>query len=305
MKRKVLLMGRSGAGKTSMRAIIFDNVVARQTTTFGATIDVNNSTVRFWGDLQLDLWDCGGQQSFMDQYLDGRRNTIFAQVHTLIYIFDVQKTTASDLVYFGNILDALQAGSGIGVASRSKQRQRDDEDSSEENSDGEHSISGESGPRVHILLHKMDLVESGERQHVYEQRAVEARAKCKAAGFERVQIFATSIYNETLYTAWSEIVSTLNPHVTQLSKYLSRFSDVIGASEVVLFERTTLLVVSQSRSKHTAAITNGDAQGQALSDQHQLQKLNGDRADEPESEWPEDRCAKIAQAIKLFRLGCK
>lgn len=146
--------------------------------------------------------------AFMDQYLDGRRNTIFAQVHTLIYIFDVQKTTASDLVYFGNILDALQAGSGIGVASRSKQRQRDDEDSSEENSDGEHSISGESGPRVHILLHKMDLVESGERQHVYEQRAVEARAKCKAAGFERVQIFATSIYNETLYTVGMEPISS-------------------------------------------------------------------------------------------------
>lgn len=58
---QVLLMGRSGSGKTSMRSIIFDNVVARETRNLGATIDVESSQVRFLGDLQLDLWDCGGQ----------------------------------------------------------------------------------------------------------------------------------------------------------------------------------------------------------------------------------------------------
>lgn len=54
-------MGRSGSGKTSMRSIIFDNVVARETRNLGATIDVESSQVRFLGDLALDLWDCGGQ----------------------------------------------------------------------------------------------------------------------------------------------------------------------------------------------------------------------------------------------------
>ena len=55
-------MGRSGSGKTSMRSIIFDNVVASDTRRLGATIDVESSQVRFLGDLQLDLWDCGGQE---------------------------------------------------------------------------------------------------------------------------------------------------------------------------------------------------------------------------------------------------
>jgi len=55
-------MGRSGSGKTSMRSIIFDNVVARDTKRLGATIDVDTSQIRFLGDLQLDLWDCGGQE---------------------------------------------------------------------------------------------------------------------------------------------------------------------------------------------------------------------------------------------------
>lgn len=55
-------MGRSGSGKTSMRSIIFDNVVAKDTRHLGATIDVDTSQIRFLGDLQLDLWDCGGQE---------------------------------------------------------------------------------------------------------------------------------------------------------------------------------------------------------------------------------------------------
>lgn len=59
-------MGRSGSGKTSMRSIIFDNVVARDTKRLGATIDVDTSQIRFLGDLQLDLWDCGGQECALD-----------------------------------------------------------------------------------------------------------------------------------------------------------------------------------------------------------------------------------------------
>uniref|UniRef100_A0A4X1SMR8 Ras-related GTP-binding protein n=1 Tax=Sus scrofa TaxID=9823 RepID=A0A4X1SMR8_PIG len=60
MKKKVLLMGKSGSGKTSMRSIIFANYIARDTRRLGATIDVEHSHVRFLGNLVLNLWDCGG-----------------------------------------------------------------------------------------------------------------------------------------------------------------------------------------------------------------------------------------------------
>ena len=61
VKKKVLLMGRSGSGKTSMRSIIFADYLARDTTRLSATIDVEYSQVRFLGNLHLHLWDCGGQ----------------------------------------------------------------------------------------------------------------------------------------------------------------------------------------------------------------------------------------------------
>ena len=86
MRKKVLLMGKSGSGKTSMRSIIFANYIARDTRRLGATsqnlfknifqsqsifffhfyinsnfkVDVEQSYVRFLGNLVLNLWDCGG-----------------------------------------------------------------------------------------------------------------------------------------------------------------------------------------------------------------------------------------------------
>lgn len=59
-KKKVLLMGKSGSGKSSMRNIIFSNYVAKDVRRLGATIDVEHSRVKFLGNLSLNLWDCGG-----------------------------------------------------------------------------------------------------------------------------------------------------------------------------------------------------------------------------------------------------
>jgi len=65
---KVLLMGRMGSGKTSMRSIIFANYLARDAYRITFTVDVNKHRVRFLGGLVLSLWDCGGQDMFMEQY---------------------------------------------------------------------------------------------------------------------------------------------------------------------------------------------------------------------------------------------
>lgn len=46
-KKKVLLMGKSGSGKTSMRSIIFANYAAKDTMRLGPTLDVEHSHVRY------------------------------------------------------------------------------------------------------------------------------------------------------------------------------------------------------------------------------------------------------------------
>jgi Ras-related GTP-binding protein A/B len=43
-------------------------------------IDVAQNHVRFLGDLILNLWECGGQDAFMDSYLTTQRPVIFSHV---------------------------------------------------------------------------------------------------------------------------------------------------------------------------------------------------------------------------------
>ena len=65
----------------------------------------------------------------------------------------------------------------------------------------------------------------------------------------RVTCFGTSIWDETLYKAWSSIVYALIPNVEILEKNLDKFTRLCEADEVVLFEKATFLVISHATHK--------------------------------------------------------
>ena len=56
---KLVLMGKSGAGKTSMESIIFANLTPNETGHIGFTLDVNVGRFNFLG-MTLMINDCAG-----------------------------------------------------------------------------------------------------------------------------------------------------------------------------------------------------------------------------------------------------
>ncbi|GAC73468.1 ATP-dependent RNA helicase [Moesziomyces antarcticus T-34] len=244
MKRKVLLMGQSGCGKTSMRSLIFSSYRAADTRRLGSTLDVEHSHVRFLGNLVLNLWDCGGQQSYMDSYLDKQRSQVFSTVGVLIYVFDLVGAEGGeegleewerDLRYYKDCISALYQYSP--------------------------------DAQVFCLLHKMDLVDKSRRASVYSSRVKELRRKSREVaqaaanaraapdGF-RVHCFATSIWDESLYRAWSRIVQTQIPALGVLERHLQQLADTCSASEVVVFERTTFLVIAKTACSSAAPLSS-------------------------------------------------
>nr|CAG8436563.1 3715_t:CDS:2 [Entrophospora candida]CAG8457607.1 1952_t:CDS:2 [Entrophospora candida] len=212
MNKKVLLMGKSGSGKTSMRSIIFHNYVARDTRRLGATIDVENSRVRFLGNLVLNLWDCGGQEAFMENYFAAQRDHIFRNVEVLIYVFDVEsREIERDMHYYQDCLEAILANS--------------------------------KDAKIFCLIHKMDLVQEEYRHKIYTERFNELKTRSEPL---KINAFGTSIWDETLYKAWSSIVHSLIPNIKLLETHLQNFGTICEADEVVLFEKTTFLVISHS-----------------------------------------------------------
>lgn len=212
MKKKVLLMGKSGSGKTSMRSIIFANYIARDTRRLGATIDVEHSHVRFLGNLVLNLWDCGGQEAFMENYFTSQRDNVFRNVEVLIYVFDVEsREVEKDMHYYQSCLEAI--------------------------------LQNSPDAKVFCLIHKMDLIPDDQRKVIFDKR--EAELMKRSLPLE-CTCFRTSIWDETLYKAWSNIVHLLIPNVTQLESSLSNFTSIMDADEVLLFERATFLVIAHS-----------------------------------------------------------
>ncbi|XP_020726043.1 ras-related GTP-binding protein B isoform X1 [Odocoileus virginianus] len=243
MKKKVLLMGKSGSGKTSMRSIIFANYIARDTRRLGATIldrlhslqinsslstyslvdsvgntktfDVEHSHVRFLGNLVLNLWDCGGQDTFMENYFTSQRDNIFRNVEVLIYVFDVEsRELEKDMHYYQSCLEAI--------------------------------LQNSPDAKIFCLVHKMDLVQEDQRDLIFKEREEDLRRLSRPL---ECSCFRTSIWDETLYKAWSSIVYQLIPNVQQLEMNLRNFAEIIEADEVLLFERATFLVISHYQGK--------------------------------------------------------
>jgi hypothetical protein len=85
-----------------------------------------------------------------------------------------------------------------------------------------------------------------DRQAILEDRKRLIEESCASCGVENFSCFGTSIWDETLYKAWSEIVTNLIPNIAILETHLNKFCKHCDADEVVLFERATFLVISHA-----------------------------------------------------------
>jgi Ras-related GTP-binding protein A/B len=91
-------------------------------------------------------------------------------------------------------------------------------------------------------VHKMDTLPEAVRDDTFAARAAAIRARSR--GFD-VTAFRTSIWDETLYRAWSSVVTALIPRIRALEAALADFAGGAAADEVVLFERASFLVIAQ------------------------------------------------------------
>lgn len=126
---------------------------------------MEHSHVRFLGNLVLNLWDCGGQESFMQQYCTQQPDNIFRNVEVLIYVFDVESQELErDVHYYQSCLEAL--------------------------------LHNSPDAKIFCLVHKMDLLAEEQRDIVFKVREGDLIGLSKPGN---VTCFRTSIWDETLY----------------------------------------------------------------------------------------------------------
>eukprot|EP00474_Spongospora_subterranea_P002447 CRZ02905.1 hypothetical protein [Spongospora subterranea] len=126
----------------------------------------------------------------MENYFKSQRDHIFKNVEVLIYVFDItSKETAKDMEYFQECLDTVRSMSP--------------------------------NAKVFCLVHKMDMIQpEAARARLFDGRRHDLTTM---AGDLEVSCFPTSIWDESLYNAWSSIVYALIPNVAVLEKRLNNF----------------------------------------------------------------------------------
>lgn len=174
----------------------------------------------------------------MENYFSSQRNHIFRNVQVLIFVFDVDsREPEKDIFYYKQCLEALQQNSP--------------------------------DAKIFCLVHKMDLVPEDTRDQTFKSKESELRNLSLPM---KITACKTSIWDETLYKAWSSIVYSLIPNVKVVESRLEKLRKICEADEVVLFEKATFLVISHA--------TNDEKQH----DPHRFEK--------------------ISNIIKQFKLSC-
>lgn len=364
-KKKVLLMGKSGSGKTSMRSVIFSNMIAKDTSRLGATMDVEHSHVVFMGGLKLNLWDCGGQENFLAHFISTQKSEIFKNVAVLIYVFDATTPTThsassqtsgnigeaelnatdtsparspanggsldpstlteweKDVKYFEECLEALYSLAQEEVVDYNMS-------SPDPSGSASHTSSKTTPPRVWVLINKMDLVgdDNAEKKlRVFEEKRDEIERRVEVVGKrfgmdvgkgKGVRCFGTSIWDESLYKAWSSVIHTLIPHVALITSHLTHLRNLTSSLEAVLFERQTFLVLAKSgsgldadpglsKADSSSQTGNTSSAGKSTNSQSmldlggldQVEILGGARGLEKK------RFEKFSEVIKAFRRTCQ
>ncbi|KAJ7827790.1 hypothetical protein B0H14DRAFT_2367479, partial [Mycena olivaceomarginata] len=94
--------------------------------------------------------------------------------------------------------------------------------------------------------------------------------------------------------AWSSIVHTLIPNAAVLSKHLTIFADTCSATEVILFERTTFLVIATSSppSSSSSSCSTPSHSSSASPEANAFQELEATRYE------------RTSELIKAFKHSC-
>ena len=93
----------------------------------------------------------------------------------------------------------------------------------------------------------MDKVDPRIRNEIFDNRV--KQFKLKSEKFQ-IKCFATSIWENTLYKAWSNILRSIIPNIEKITELLGNYSIASQVDDIALFEKNTFLCISSFNNKN-------------------------------------------------------
>jgi len=216
-KPKILLMGLRRSGKSSIQKVVFHKMSPNETLFLEATNKIQKDDVSNSSFVQFSIWDFPGQVDFFDATFD--TDMIFAGCGALIFVIDAQDDYLEALSKLNaTVVKAFEVNPAI---------------------------------RLEVFIHKVDGLSDDTKMDT--QRDIHQRATddLTEAGLEQevhLSFYLTSIYDHSIFEAFSKVVQKLIPQLPTLENLLNIFISNSQIEKAFLFDVISKIYVATDSS---------------------------------------------------------
>ncbi|CAH1773646.1 unnamed protein product [Owenia fusiformis] len=215
-KPRILLMGLRRSGKSSIQKVVFHKMSPNETLFLESTNKIVKDDVSNSSFVQFQIWDFPGQIDFFDPTFDSE--TIFGGCGALIFVIDAQDDYMEALARLHTTVSrAHKVNPNI---------------------------------KFEVFIHKVDGLSDDHK--IETQRDIYQRANddLADAGLESIHLsfYLTSIYDHSIFEAFSKVVQKLIPQLPILENLLNIFISNSGIEKAFLFDVVSKIYIATDSS---------------------------------------------------------
>ncbi|EDW09005.2 hypothetical protein AWZ03_003445 [Drosophila navojoa] len=215
-KPRILLMGLRRSGKSSIQKVVFHKMSPNETVFLESTSkivkdDINNSSF-----VQFQIWDFPGQIDFIKPPFDS--DMIFRGCGALVFVIDAKDDYIEALRKFKDtVIEAYKVNPHI---------------------------------KFEVFIHKVDGISDDSKME--SQRDIHQRSSddLSEAGLDQIHLsfHLTSIYDHSIFEAFSKVVQKLIPQLPTLENLLNIFIPNSGIEKAFLFDVVSKIYIATDSS---------------------------------------------------------
>ncbi|XP_039199060.1 ras-related GTP-binding protein D isoform X2 [Crotalus tigris] len=212
VKPRILLMGLRRSGKSSIQKVVFHKMSPNETLFLESTNKICREDVSNSSFVNFQIWDFPGQIDFFDPTFD--YEMIFRGTGALIFVIDSQDDYMEALARLHlTVTRAYKVNPDI---------------------------------NFEIFIHKVDGLSDDHK--IETQRDIHQRANddLADAGLEKIHLsfYLTSIYDHSIFEAFSKVVQKLIPQLPTLENLLNIFVSNSGIEKAFLFDVVSKIYIA-------------------------------------------------------------
>ncbi|EDQ92871.1 uncharacterized protein MONBRDRAFT_17102 [Monosiga brevicollis MX1] len=212
-KPRILLMGQKRSGKSSIQQVVFHKMSPNETLFLETTNHVVKDEISNSSFVQFQIWDFPGQIDFFDPAFDAE--VIFGGCGALVFVIDAQDEYIEPLARLHQ------------TVVRAHQINKD--------------------MSFEVFIHKVDGLSDDNKIDVTRDIHERVKEELEHDGLEdeiHMSFYLTSIYDHSIFEAFSKVVQKLIPQLPMLENLLNTLNNKCGIEKSFLFDVVSKIYIA-------------------------------------------------------------